>query len=149
MFLYGKILWVKKKRVYVNSVGEGGIWVCSANGSFTNGDFITSSNVPGYGMRQDNYIRKNYTVGKITMDCDFNPIKLPVMRLMTDSSGNFISINENATDESGNIITKPAYKIRYLKPDGTNITKDEYDLLISDGQPAYIGAFVGCTYHCG
>ena len=139
----------EKNRVYINSIGEGGIWVCNANGAFTNGDFITSSNVPGYGMCQDSDDMENYTVGKITTDCDFNPIQLPVIKLITDSSGNLISINEIVTDESGNIITKPAYKIRYLKPDGTIITKDEYDTLLSDEKLAYIAAFVGCTYHCG
>ena len=61
-------------RVYVNSLGEGGIWVCNQNGNIENGDFITSSDVPGYGMRQDDDVLHNYTVGKITCDCNFDDL---------------------------------------------------------------------------
>jgi hypothetical protein len=68
-------MFMKKKkddiRVIVNSVGEGGIWVCDANGSLKNGDLITSSHVHGYGMKQDDDIVRSYTVAKITCDCDF------------------------------------------------------------------------------
>jgi len=60
-------------RVYVNSVGEGAIWVVNTNGTLESGDYITTSNVAGYGMKQDDDILHNYTVAKILMDCDFNP----------------------------------------------------------------------------
>ena len=60
-------------RVYVNSVGEGAIWVTDTNGTLESGDYITTSNVAGYGMKQDDDILHNYTVAKILMDCDFNP----------------------------------------------------------------------------
>ena len=55
----------------INSLGEGGIWVCDTNGNFQNGDYITSSDILGYGMRQDDDLLHNYTVAKITCDCDF------------------------------------------------------------------------------
>lgn len=58
-------------RVIVNSHGEGGIWVCNANGVLRNGDLITTSAVPGYGMRQTSKVVKSYTVAKITCDCLF------------------------------------------------------------------------------
>lgn len=58
-------------RVIVNSVGEGGIWVCNVNGNFKNGDLITCSHVPGFGMKQDDDIVHSYTVAKITCDCNF------------------------------------------------------------------------------
>lgn len=58
-------------RVVINSVGEGGIWVIDQNGNFENGDYITTSDAPGYGMRQDDDILRNYTVAKITQDCNF------------------------------------------------------------------------------
>jgi hypothetical protein len=141
----------EKKRVFINSLGEGGIWVCNANGIFTNGDYITSSNVPGYGMAQGNGQMMNYTVGKITIDCDFNPQELPVYSfdkvITTDSSGNVIF--KQAIDSFGNVMTKPAYKIRYLDSNGTILSKDSYNEMISNGETAYIAAFVGCTYHCG
>jgi hypothetical protein len=59
-------------RVIVNSVGEGGIWVCNASGDFHNGDLITCSDVPGFGMKQDDDVIRSYTVAKITCDCEFN-----------------------------------------------------------------------------
>jgi hypothetical protein len=60
------------RKVMVNSVGEGSIWVCDANGSLENGDYITTSAIDGYGQRQDDDIRRNYTVAKITCDCTFD-----------------------------------------------------------------------------
>jgi len=59
-------------RVIVNSLGEGGIWVCEENGAFENGDYITSSNLSGYGMKQNDDLLHNYTVGKITCNEDFS-----------------------------------------------------------------------------
>ena len=59
-------------RIYINGLGEGGIWVCNANGNLENGDYICSWS-QGYGQKQDSEFLANYTVAKITMDCDFNP----------------------------------------------------------------------------
>ena len=59
-------------RVVVNSIGEGGIWVVNTNGNFENGDYIQTSDVAGYGERQDDDILHNYSVAKITCDCDFD-----------------------------------------------------------------------------
>jgi hypothetical protein len=58
-------------RVRVNGLGEGAIWITSINGNLINGDYICSSAIPGFGRRQDDDILHNYTVAKITMDCDF------------------------------------------------------------------------------
>ncbi len=60
------------KRVVVNGIGEGAIWIVNTNGNFENGDYIQSSNVAGYGEKQDDDLLHNYTVAKITCDCDFN-----------------------------------------------------------------------------
>ena len=59
-------------RAIINSVGEGGMWVCDENGSLENGDYITTSNNSGYGMKQDDDLLHNYTVAKITCDEDFS-----------------------------------------------------------------------------
>ena len=40
-------------RVYINSVGEGAIWVVNTNGPLESGDYITTSNVAGYGQKQE------------------------------------------------------------------------------------------------
>lgn len=61
-------------KVIVNSVGEGGIWVCNKNGSLKNGDLIVCSGIEGYGMKQDDDIVRSYTVAKITCDCDFDSL---------------------------------------------------------------------------
>ena len=71
-----KSLFQKEKgdtRTFINSLGEGGIWVTNKNGNLESGDYITSSIIPGYGQKQDSEFLANYTVAKITMDCDFNP----------------------------------------------------------------------------
>jgi hypothetical protein len=54
-------------RVVVNGIGEGGIWVINTNGNLENGDYIQSSNVAGYGERQDDDLVHNYTVCKNNM----------------------------------------------------------------------------------
>jgi hypothetical protein len=69
-------------RVYINSVGEGAIWVVNTNGSLESGDYITTSNVAGYGQKQNDDVLHNYTVAKITMDCDFNPATQPVQQIL-------------------------------------------------------------------
>ena len=53
-------------------MGEGGIWVSNLNGNLSNGDYITSSTASGLGQKQDDDILHNYTVAKITQDCDFS-----------------------------------------------------------------------------
>jgi hypothetical protein len=83
---YGNIISVSVKekgdtRVYINSVGEGAIWVSNIGGSLEAGDYITTSNVAGYGQRQESEFLANYTVAKITMDCDFNPQDQPIQRI--------------------------------------------------------------------
>ena len=60
------------KRVYINSLGEGGIWIINTNGNLNNGDYIHSSNINGYGEKQISNMLHNYTVAKITCDCDFS-----------------------------------------------------------------------------
>ena len=62
---------LKPGKIRVNSIGEGSIWVCNISGSLSNGDYITTCNVPGYGAKQNDDLLHNYTVAKITTDCDF------------------------------------------------------------------------------
>ena len=58
-------------RLIINSLGEGAIWVCNINGNLENGDYITTCEIPGLGMLQDDDLLHNYTVAKITQDCTF------------------------------------------------------------------------------
>ena len=68
-------------RIFVNSLGEGAIWVTNMNGNLESGDYITTSTVAGYGQKQDTEFLANYTVAKITMGCNFNPATQPVKQL--------------------------------------------------------------------
>ena len=126
---------VGDNRAVVNSLGEGAMWVANTNGNLVSGDYITTSNVAGYGQRQDDDILHNYTVAKITMDCDFNPQEVPVQVIKEelDSYGR-IQWEDHPTE------TEKAYKIRYL--DATGVQTDEANAV-------HTAAFVGCTYHCG
>ena len=65
-------------RLFINSLGEGAVWIVNTNGILGSGDYITTSNVKGYGQKQDSEFLANYTVAKITMDCDFQPVTQPV-----------------------------------------------------------------------
>jgi hypothetical protein len=75
-----------EKQYIINSIGEGALWVTNINGSLESGDYITTSNVAGYGMKQDSEFLANYTVAKITMDCDFNPPDIPVQRILKEKA---------------------------------------------------------------
>ena len=128
-------------RAIVNSVGEGAIWVVDTGGALESGDYITTSNVVGYGQKQDGAGLMNYTVAKITMDCDFNPVTQPIQIIEKGEDG------KNVLDEHGQIQwedhtteTEKAYKIRYI--DASGVQTDEANAM-------YTAAFVGCTYHCG
>jgi len=128
-------------RVIVNSVGEGAMWVVNTNGPLESGDYITTSNVAGYGQKQDDDILHNYTVAKITMDCDFVPATQPLQVIKKDEDG------VNVLDEHGQLQwgdhpteTEKAYKIRYLDASGAQT---------DEANAVHTAAFVGCTYHCG
>jgi hypothetical protein len=74
------------RRLHIAGTGEGCIWVCNYNSNLECGDYITTSPINGIGMRQDDDIPHNYTVAKITMDCDFNPPLIPVQVLLSTSN---------------------------------------------------------------
>jgi hypothetical protein len=74
-------------RAIVNSVGEGAIWVVNTGGSLESGDYITTSNVAGYGQKQDDDVLHNYTVAKITMDCDFTATEVPLQVIKREETG--------------------------------------------------------------
>ena len=141
-------------RGYYNAVGEGSIWVCNKNGNFENGDYITSSTVAGYGQKQNDDLLHNYTVAKITADCDFSEIWVTTKKHKKTREGYLFDENkepvyENILDAEGNTRTHLKFKIRYLLPDGTQISKEQYTAKALANEEVYIAAFVGCTYHCG
>ncbi len=58
-------------RLFINSLGEGGILVCNENGNIENGDYLCSSSISGIAMKQDDDLLHNYTIAKSTMDYNF------------------------------------------------------------------------------
>ena len=58
----------------VNSIGEGKLWVTNLVGEPSNGDYITSSPITGYGQLQDDDILHSYTVAKLTESIDWSSV---------------------------------------------------------------------------
>lgn len=57
---------------HVNSIGEGGINVCSEGGNIEIGDYICTSSIKGKGMRQSDDLLHNYTVAKALEAVDWS-----------------------------------------------------------------------------
>jgi hypothetical protein len=60
------------KFVFINSVGEGLVNVCGENGNIEIGDYITTSSIPGKGMKQSDDLMRNYTVAKSRENVTFS-----------------------------------------------------------------------------
>jgi len=56
--------------VLVNYNGDGKVWVINTS-NIESGDYITTSNIGGYGMKQDTDFKMNYTLAKSAITCDF------------------------------------------------------------------------------
>ena len=73
--VFGVIQKHNNSNIYtVNSLGDGAIWVSNINGEVNNGDYITSSIIPGYGARQNDDILHSYTVAKCCTNINWNNI---------------------------------------------------------------------------
>jgi hypothetical protein len=126
---YEKVL--GDSRLFINSGGEGAVWITNENGNLTNGEYITSSSTLGYGMRQDDDILHSYTLGKITMDCNFSPKlgRVKIYKSFDEKTQKIIW--EYVVDPiTGQPVYEPKYKCKTL-PSG------------------FKAAFVGVSYHCG
>lgn len=60
--------------IEVNSIGEGRVWITNVSGNIENGDYITSSQISGYGMLQDDDLLHNYTVAKCTENINWETV---------------------------------------------------------------------------
>ena len=146
-------------KIRINSLGEGSMWVCNKNGTLENGDYITSTTATGYGGKQAELSLHNYTVAKITCDCDFSLTKVVKRRikLISDPTGEVISFDsqgnieyEDILDPDGNIQMVYPYQTRFLQADGTLLVdQTDYETRLNNGESVHIACFVGCTYHCG
>jgi len=122
-------------RVIVNSVGEGAIWVCDANGPLESGDYITTSNVAGYGQKQDGEFLANYTVAKITMDCDFTASNVAVQAIKKVETLKTVTQDVweglSAYDRSSNTETQ------YINESNVVLSVEEYESLAPEEQNTY------------
>ena len=169
--VFGVVSSKNPNKLRINSLGEGAMWICNINGNLENGDYITSSNIPGYGQKQtlNEGILCNFTVAKITANCEFNLTKNVKKKVKTLSGSNgedILEYDENNQiqyiddlDENGNQQLVYKYNTRFIDLQGNilkdsegnnlELTQEELDLRISNGEKIYIACFIGCTYHCG
>jgi hypothetical protein len=114
------------------------MWVTDVNGALESGDYITTSNVTGYGQKQNSEFLGNYTVAKITQDCDFTPTLIATKRVVQElrdvtyyQTTTMIDIEEdeynNLSDERRKIVTKTKYRIK-TPSQLSELTDDEVEL---------------------
>ena len=147
----GTFVSVKEKqygdnRMFINSVGEGAIWVSNKNSNLESGDYITTSSIPGYGQKQDSDSLKNYTVAKITMDCDFQPDYIYKKKVTTrnvditgpDASGNYYDVLNNehlyTIDLSNEIVDNNNKKYILTFDSANNLIGATQNILDAEGQ---------------
>lgn len=111
-------------RVMISNHGMQSVWVCDINGNLHKGDYITTSDIPGYGMKQDDTIRHNYTGPKIMHNCTFHPNVIVLQQPVDfDNEG---PIFEPITNIDGEQIIDTEYKIKYIRKDGSIATKSDF-----------------------
>jgi hypothetical protein len=60
--------------VKINALGDGAVLVTDVNGEVQNGDYVTSSMIPGYGQKQDDDVLRNHTVAKVIEQVDWSQV---------------------------------------------------------------------------
>jgi hypothetical protein len=137
----------------VDIKGDSRIWVTDMGGTLESGDLLTTSNVaPGYTQKQEGGALMNYTVAKVTQDCDFTEplqisIKIPKRELSNvtyyihdETFGIGLNEYERRPASSTRVEETPIYfkevvqevgEIRYYQGD-TEIGKVKYDKLPED-----------------
>ena len=140
-------------RAQINAIGDGALWVLECIGtSLVAGDLITTSSTKGYGQVQEDDCMRASTVAKLTMDCNFDPILVPLEQVETLNGHPVLDQTTMAPIWTQNPEqTQPEYKIRHVNvADGTLATLEEYTASIeaNDGLVRR-AALLGCTYHSG
>jgi hypothetical protein len=122
-------------RVIVNSVGEGAIWVCDANGPLESGDYITTSNVAGYGQKQTGEFLANYTVAKITMDCDFTGSNVAVQAIKKAET--LKTVTEEVWEGLSDYDRSSNTETQYINESNVVLSVEEYESLAPEEQNTY------------
>jgi hypothetical protein len=90
--------------ILIDTTGVGYVWAIN-HSNIESGDYLTTSNVSGYAMKQNDDLLHNYTLAKSTMDCDFVPVQKSIKR-----------VRQELQDVT-----------RYIKTKLYEITKEQYD----------------------
>ena len=126
--------------VLIETRGLGNIWVVNTNGNLTPGDYITTSNVSGYGQKQNSEFLANYTVAKITEPCDFTDIYKPVKRIIQQLEDvNYYGTTKNilVNEEIYNTLPENERHIETctsLEDEIENTTIDYYKILYTESK---------------
>ena len=95
----------------------------------------------------------NYTVAKITCDCNFSLSKIIKKKLKTINgeieydNGDYQFTDD--LDSLGNQQLIYPFETRFIDISGNLLDEADYHNKLNMGQQVYIACFVGCTYHCG
>ena len=131
-------------RVYVNSVGEGSLWVTNESGSsFAIGTFLEAGSVPGYARVQEYSGMTNTTVAKTTTSIDFHNLMTTKKVIQTNTLTTLKSVpvyQEKEISETKTTIEYDPATDRYIQKEVTNSTtikeqvEEEVDVYNEQGQ---------------
>jgi len=139
--------------VLIDTTGTGYIWVINSS-NIESGDYLTTSNISGYAMKQNDDLLHNYTICKSTIDCDFKSQNKTVKRIKQELSNVTYYINTklyeitkeqyDSMDERYKTSREHSY---YIKEDYTQVTeKGGYDKMeyckVTENLPRDGGPFV-------
>jgi hypothetical protein len=150
--------------ILIDTKGPGKVWVIN-HSNIESGDYLTSSNVHGYAMKQEDDVLHNYTVAKTTMDCDFNTRDIIIKRVKQELKDVTYYVKETLSEitkekydtiedvyykksQERSIYVKTEYesvdetaiydKLEYSSiNDGTVVSVDEWNVLESNVQSTY------------
>jgi len=129
------------RRVVVSGCGEGFVWVSDYNGNIEAGDLISSSPIPGIGMKQNDDLLHSYTVAKITMDCDFNPGYIPVKVLQSSNYDVEYITTSNIISSSNvqeNELLTSNYEVEYISDTIDIINTSNITTYLKDDNGEYL-----------
>ena len=101
------------------------------NGILSNGDYVSSSSVQGYGMLQHTNKLLNSTVAKITCDCNFSLTKIVKQKLKVITTTETYEENVTQDVQKTNTETKIEYDTtlsRYIQKNITTTTTEKEQL---------------------
>jgi hypothetical protein len=153
---YGVILGKAKSvdnETNVQKSGDGRLWVVNTAGKLESGDLVTTSNISGYGKKQDDDILRSYTLVKVTQDCGFTEQYTPVKRVKQEMKDvtyylqeNYVKVLDMKTVKEEDVIERelPMYvkslegredfDTQVITPE---ISEEEYEALTEEEKESY------------